>query len=64
MNWYAQDVLIRQQLAEARRRAAHSWLLREARADREPSDLWSRLGRWLRRRATPGAVLVPQTKER
>ena len=64
LSWYVQDVLIREQLAEAQRRAAHNRLMREARVTREPSQLWPRLVAWLRGRATPGVVLVPQTKGR
>ena len=64
MSWYVQEILIREQLADIQRRAAHNHLLREARAHRAPSHFWRRLVGWLRAGATRGAVLVPQAKER
>ena len=64
LSWYVQEILIREQLAEAQRRAAQDRLVREARGHSGRSDFWSRAARWLSRRATPGPVLVPQAKER
>ena len=64
MSWYVQEILIREQLADAQRRAAHNQLVREARAHRAPSHFWRRLVGWFRAGATRGAVLVPQTKGR
>ena len=64
MSWYIQDTLIRQQLAEAQRRAAHNHLVREAQLRRARGDIWRRLGRLFRRSVRPTPVLVPQVKER
>ncbi len=64
MSWYVQDTLIRQQLAEAHRRAAYNHLVQEARSRRAPNDLWRRLARLFRRHVTPDPVLVPQMKGR
>jgi hypothetical protein len=64
LSWYVQEILIREQLAEAQRRAAHERLVLEARRHAGRSDFWRRAASWLGRRATPRPVLVPQTKER
>ena len=64
MSWYIQDTLIRQQLAEAQRRAAHNHLVREAQSPRARGDIWRRLGRLFRRPVPPTPLLVPQMKER
>ena len=63
MSWYVQDTLIRQQLAEAQRRAAYNHLVREARSRREPTRLGRRLRRLFRRTGRPSPALVPQVKE-
>ena len=57
MCWYVEEIAIRQQLAEACRRAAHNHLVREARSRRAPSDLWQRLGRLFRRPVRPAPIV-------
>jgi hypothetical protein len=57
MCWYVDEILIRQQLAEARRRADHNHLVREARSGRAPSDFWPRLGRLFRRPVRPAPIV-------
>jgi len=64
MNWYVQDILVRQQIADAERRAAHHQLVREARARRAPRGLTRLLARLRRRPTVPAPVLVPQMKGR
>ena len=63
MSWYVQDTLIRQQLAEAHRRAAYNHLVREAQSRREPTRLGRRLRRLFRRTGRLSPVRVPQVKE-
>jgi hypothetical protein len=43
MNPYVQDVLIREQIADAQQRAARNHLLRRARPRRLPGRAWERL---------------------
>ena len=43
MNPYVQDVLIREQIADAQQRAARNHLLRRARPRRAPGGAWKRL---------------------
>ena len=64
MSWYEQEMLMRQQIAEAQRRAAHDRLARETSSPPAPRDGWRRFARLFRRPLTPTSVLVPQTKAR
>ena len=59
MNPYVQDVLIREQIAEAQKRAARNHLLRRARPRRATGGTWERLARRWRRSAPLVRALVP-----
>jgi hypothetical protein len=50
MNVYLEDTLVREQIADAQRRAARNHLLRHARPPRAPHGGWELVLRLLRRR--------------
>ena len=62
MNWYVQEVLMRQQIAEAQQRAARNHLVRQARSRRASADAWGRLWRRLQPSAQPAPALDVQMK--
>lgn len=64
MSWYLQDMLIRQQIAEAQGRAARDHLVRRARSPRPPSRVRERVWRLWRQCAQPEWALVPRMKGR
>lgn len=62
MSSYLQETLVRDQLAEARQRAAQHRLARLARTPRAPSGTWKRLWRRLRASVPPAPALLPHMK--
>ena len=63
MNPYVQDVLIREQIADAQQRAARNHLLRRTQPRDAPGGAWERLTRRWRRAPPPDSGLVAARRQ-